>query len=106
WLADLPQDVTTPALTPALVIAAGDGSTGTRGGRTLVQAFDRATGERRWVYRHAGNTLFKAPHVLDGVVYLAGYDGSAVALDAATGDLRWGRHLPGSDCCSTHGLAV
>jgi outer membrane protein assembly factor BamB len=105
WQADLPDGITTPALTATTVIAAGDG-TGTQRDVTHVAAFDRATGERRWLYRHPEATLFTAPHVLDGSVYLVGFDGSAVSLDAQTGALRWRRHLPGSDCCSTHGLAA
>jgi outer membrane protein assembly factor BamB len=104
WKANLPEAITTPALTPTLVIAAGNGI-GDPGAVTRVRAFDRATGARRWLYRHPRPVMFRAPHVLDGVAYLVSLDGDTVALDAETGALRW-RHMQHGNCCGTQGLAV
>lgn len=105
WKANAPESFGTPLLTPDLVIVAGTGlETGDK--TTPVNAYDRATGERRWHFAFPGtaNTV-TAPHLSDGVVYLAAYYGNVAALDAATGNVRWHRRVE-EGCCGVHGLAV
>jgi hypothetical protein len=60
-------------------------------GRELL-ALQRLTGEPRWSFR-AGTLISGRPVVEGGVLYV-GAD-AVYALDAATGDLRWQRHLDG-----------
>ncbi len=105
WKANSPESFGTPVIAGDLVIVAGNGL-GLPATATPVRAYDRATGERRWQYVHPlPSVSFKAPHLLDGVLYLVSLEGDTVALDAATGGMRWRRNHD-ANCCSTNGLAV
>ena len=105
WKANSPESFATPVLTDDLVIVAGNGL-GLPADATIVRAYDRATGERRWQYVHPlPSVSFKAPHLLNGVLYLVSLEGDTVALDAATGSVVWRRNHD-ANCCSTNGLAV
>ncbi len=104
WKLDALQSFENPLLTADLVIVAGD-AFGLPARPTRVAAFDRATGQPRWLYIHPTSVPFTAPHLSNGVVYLVGTQGDVVALDAATGEIRW-RRPHDADCCSANGLAV
>lgn len=65
------------------------------GGETpFLLAVDASTGEERWRFG-IGLSLFPAPTIADGVIYLQSQDGNLIALDAATGEEQW-RMLVGS----------
>lgn len=55
-----------------------------------LQAVDRATRTATWSVDYDLQTV---PRVVDGTVYAGGFLGDVVALDAATGELRWQRTL-------------
>jgi outer membrane protein assembly factor BamB len=105
WKARAFESFATPLVTRDAVVVAGTGI-GNDAPHTPVRAFDRATGAPRWQYLlpGAGNTA-EAPHLQDGVVYLAADAGDVVALDADTGAVRWTRRID-IDCCGIHGLAL
>lgn len=67
-----------------------------------IFALDPTIGKQRWerTWPHAGDTIYAAPAVDGGMVYVGvgGQDGGAYALDAATGAIRWQTpHLEGFD---------
>jgi outer membrane protein assembly factor BamB len=53
-----------------------------------VHALNTATGQPEWI-RAFDHPLLTFPIVADGVVYIAGAHDGVVALDAATGEVRW-----------------
>jgi outer membrane protein assembly factor BamB/subtilisin family serine protease len=81
-----------PAVSGDLVVAAGAGA------RTLV-GLDAATGTQRWSLSREADEFVAAPSIADGTVYVTtsvppagfapGFQGSLLAVDAATGQLRW-----------------
>ena len=81
-----------PAVAGGLVLAASAGA------RTLI-ALDAATGAQVWSLERAADEFIAAPTVADGTVYVTtsvppeglapGFQGSLLAVDAATGALRW-----------------
>jgi outer membrane protein assembly factor BamB len=71
------------------------------GGAQAVYALDAASGQPWWEHHPADGTYFAghAPAVADGTVYIAGRnysrkDGVLLALDAATGAVRWQLRRP------------
>lgn len=60
------------------------GEPGTGG---FVVAWDAANGAELW--RHEMAPVESSPLVLDGTVYIGGWDARVYALDAMTGDVRW-----------------
>ncbi|MEM6453978.1 MAG: PQQ-binding-like beta-propeller repeat protein [Acidobacteriota bacterium] len=69
-------------------------------GSSHVGAFDASTGKRLWTHRlgkerrdQFGDGPRATPTVHDGVVYAVGELGALVALDAATGKVRWQHDL-------------
>lgn len=107
WQADVPSFFWTPVLTAELVIVAGNGLDAADRGSVPVVAYERASGARRWSYRPPaadGVDGFRAGHLKDGVLYLVSGNGHLLALDAATGALRWTRATDGVP--AHHGVAV
>jgi len=90
WSVDpVPQGVDSQALS---AIAISDGVAFGVFNRVFggVSAWDRATGAELWRFDDALTTAVNAsPVVADGVVYLANGLDDVLALDAATGALRW-----------------
>lgn len=82
------------------MVAVADGTvfaTDVAGG---VQAFDAATGQRRWHMEvhseFAVGAFGNVPAVADGVVYVDAAIGTGpAALDAASGEVLWERDIPG-----------
>ncbi len=72
-----------------------------RGDQELVTAYDALTGEPLWSHATsaryellvAGTGPRATPTIADGWVYAQGATGILVALDGATGELRWQREL-------------
>lgn len=59
-----------------------------------VYAFELSTGRERWRHPTGASWVVGSPAVADGVVYANTSDSSLVlALDAATGQIRWQRRL-------------
>ena len=77
----------TPAITTDTVVVAARSNDPEPTGE--VYALDRRTGERRWVYRATDGLQAAPPSVADGVVYLPSREAGMIALDLATGDVRW-----------------
>jgi outer membrane protein assembly factor BamB len=93
WSVDIgPRAFFGPAVAGDLVVAASAGS------RTLV-GLDAATGQQRWSLQRELDEFVAAPSIADGTVYVTtsvppegfapGFQGSLLAVDAATGELRW-----------------
>src|SRR5690606_2793685 len=96
WATDIgPRILLGPAVADGLVVAASSGD------RTVV-ALDAATGTPVWSYTHPGDNEFHvSPAIVAGTVYLTTtvplpgaippppFQGSVLALDAATGEPRW-----------------
>lgn len=82
WQASFPDVVIAPPVADGaggVVVAAIDGT---------VARFELATGEETWRVNRAGE-IMTDPVLKDGTVYYSDRDGLLVALDAATGELRW-----------------
>jgi outer membrane protein assembly factor BamB/subtilisin family serine protease len=82
-----------------VAVAGGIVAAASAGARTLV-GLDAATGERRWSLEREVDEFVAAPSIADGTVYVTtsvpstggfapGFQGSLLAVDAATGALRW-----------------
>jgi outer membrane protein assembly factor BamB/subtilisin family serine protease/protocatechuate 3,4-dioxygenase beta subunit len=93
WSVDIgPRAFFGPAVADGLVVAASAGT------RTLV-GLDAATGAQRWSLERADDEFIAAPSIADGTVYVTtsvppegfapGFQGSLLAVDAATGAVRW-----------------
>jgi len=82
------------AVTTDRILTMGD-----HGDEQFVLAFDRASGEPMWrtaigpawIAEYGGPRA--TPTVVDGVAYALATEGALVALDVATGDVRWRVHL-------------
>ena len=102
WATDIgPRMLLGPAVADGLVVAASSGT------RTVV-ALDAATGAQVWSFTHPGSNEFHvSPGIVDGTVYLTtivplpgalpppAFQGSVLALDAATGQPQWENHVHG-----------
>jgi outer membrane protein assembly factor BamB len=75
-----------PAVAAPLV-AEGAAYVGTNAG--ILYAVDAATGEERWRFTAAENSLHASPAYANGIVYVGSWDGRLYAVDAATGAERW-----------------
>lgn len=97
WSAeDLGESYATPVVGPKHVYTVGSA-----GGRELVRAFDRETGEQAWIAAWEGEmtvpffaaengSWVRSSPAFDGEsLFVAGMRDVLVCLDAATGDVRW-----------------
>jgi outer membrane protein assembly factor BamB len=80
--------------------AAADGIViATSAGGPHLTAFDAATGDVLWTLQREADEIVAAPSIADGTVYVTtsvppagfapGWQGSLLAVDAATGDVQW-----------------
>lgn len=85
WRARVSSEVlAAPQLGAGLVLVRSDDS--------RIFAFDEQTGERRWYYQRAAPSLLvrsPAGMAISGGLAYAGFSGKLVALDLASGNLRW-----------------
>ncbi|MDA8109255.1 MAG: outer membrane protein assembly factor BamB [Betaproteobacteria bacterium] len=85
WRARVSSEVlAAPQLGAGLVLVRSDDS--------RIFAFDEQTGERRWYYQRAAPSLLvrsPAGMTISGGLVYAGFSGKLVALDLASGNVRW-----------------
>ncbi len=91
-----------PVVVDGLVIAAQSDSAGGDDRQSLVFALDAATGEPHWAFDVAGNGLQRRLAVGDGRLYYFTFDGTAVALEAATGQQLWATPLGATEPNDPH----
>lgn len=59
----------------------------------ILHAVELANGKQAWTY-DSGGSSYERPTVMDGTVYVASTNGEQIAaLDAASGEQRWMRHI-------------
>ena len=98
WSASLqPGNTSTPAVADGRVFVTG-GLDAQSDPRHALYAFDATTGQRAWPApwsSETGQSLY-IDAVADGLVLVGSSDGQLVALDAATGAIRWGPNPVGA----------
>ncbi len=91
-----------PVVVAGLLIAAQSDYGGGDERQSQVFALDAATGEPRWAFDVAGAVLQAHFVAGDGRVYYFSFDGTAVALEAATGQQLWATPLGNTDPNDPH----
>lgn len=84
--------------------AVADGKVVVEGHRSVIEAYDIATGELRWVHEPDRAQAASAIAIVGDSVFVAGRQRNLRALDLDDGSLRWSTSVPGSGI--TRGMAV
>lgn len=84
--AETPTMNTSPVVGDEVVYVPGSGDPG------LIHAVDIQSGDQRWQFEPAGYAS-SAPALADGTLYIGTWGKRFYAIDAATGDEQWSRHI-------------